>query len=362
MLLDMATSNEFADVTLVSDDKKQFKAHKIVLSANSPAFKGIISDNPLSNSYIYLRGIQSHELEAILQFIYLGQATIDQERMDEFLDVAKSLEIKEISMKNTENEDLRENEFKENFGLPDIQVKHVKENRNSIAKCFDFILESDELPNFESLKPLEDITLKQMPMKANTNSNDKDLEIKQIIVSSGNGEFNNQDFEQINESQVSYYEQSEHQDSIVGNISIKLKNDIRNYSCSKCGNTYSDKSAFNKHLKSSHGHETRNYSCSKCGNTYSDKVNLKKHMKSFHRPDKYACDDCSFKTSIKEYLHGHIKMNHDDTKYQCDQCNYEAPSQGILNSHIKSVHNGGLIQSQSKKIVYSNYFSKISKL
>ena len=55
-------------------------------------------------------------------------------------------------------------------------------------------------------------------------------------------------------------------------------------------------------------------------------------------------------------------MNHDDTKYQCDQCNYEAPSQGILNSHIKSVHNGGLIQSQSKKIVYSNYFSKISKL
>ena len=117
MLLDMATSNEFADVTLVSDDKKQFKAHKIVLSANSPAFKGIISDNPLSNSYIYLRGIQSLELEAILQFIYLGQATIDQERMDEFLDVAKSLEMKEITMKNTENEDLRENEFKEIYSL-----------------------------------------------------------------------------------------------------------------------------------------------------------------------------------------------------------------------------------------------------
>ena len=89
-------SNELTDVTLVSDDKKQFKAHKIVLSASSPVFKSIISDN-LSSPIIYLRGIQSYEIESILQFIYLGQATFYQERMNEFLNVAKSFQIKEIS-------------------------------------------------------------------------------------------------------------------------------------------------------------------------------------------------------------------------------------------------------------------------
>merc|ERR1712189_51161 len=97
MLHDMITSNEFTDVTLVTEDKKHFKAHKVVLSASSPVFKEIIKDNLLSSPFIYLRGIQSHEIESILQFIYLGQATLYQERMNEFLNVAKSLEINEIS-------------------------------------------------------------------------------------------------------------------------------------------------------------------------------------------------------------------------------------------------------------------------
>ena len=67
------------------------------MSASSTVFKNIIRDNNTSNPVIYLRGILSYEIESILQFIYLGQTTIYQERMNEFLDVGKSLEIKEIS-------------------------------------------------------------------------------------------------------------------------------------------------------------------------------------------------------------------------------------------------------------------------
>ena len=44
-----------------------------------------------------MRGIQHQEMESILEFIYLGVATFYQERMKEFLNVAKNLEIKEIS-------------------------------------------------------------------------------------------------------------------------------------------------------------------------------------------------------------------------------------------------------------------------
>ena len=86
------------DVTLISEDKKQFKAHKVVLSASSPVFKNIITGCSLSNPLIYLRGIQSFEIESILQFIYLGEAKFYQDRMNEFINVAKSLEIKEISI------------------------------------------------------------------------------------------------------------------------------------------------------------------------------------------------------------------------------------------------------------------------
>ena len=88
---------QYSDVTLVSDDQTQFKAHKIVLIACSPVFKKIIDNNPSQHPLIYLRGIQSYELASILQFIYLGEAKCFRERMGEFLQVAKDLEVEGIS-------------------------------------------------------------------------------------------------------------------------------------------------------------------------------------------------------------------------------------------------------------------------
>ena len=41
------------DVTLVTEDKKQCKAYKVVLSASSTVFKNIIGDNFSSNPIIY---------------------------------------------------------------------------------------------------------------------------------------------------------------------------------------------------------------------------------------------------------------------------------------------------------------------
>ena len=106
MLQDLMNSNEFTDLTLVSDDRKYFKAHKIVLCASSPVLKNIINDNPSSSPLIYLRGVHSQEVESILQFVYLGKATFYRDRINEFLKVAKSLEIKEIGKDNLINEQL----------------------------------------------------------------------------------------------------------------------------------------------------------------------------------------------------------------------------------------------------------------
>ena len=104
MLHEMMKSNELTDVTLVCDDKRKFKAHKIVLSACSSVFKSIVNDLPQNSSVIYLKGIKHQEMESILEFMYLGVATFYQERMNEFLNVAKNLEIKEIS-KDVEYDD-----------------------------------------------------------------------------------------------------------------------------------------------------------------------------------------------------------------------------------------------------------------
>ena len=62
MLRNMMSSKELTDVTLVSGDKKQYKAHKVVLS--SSLFKNIISESTSTNPIIFQRGIQALEIES----------------------------------------------------------------------------------------------------------------------------------------------------------------------------------------------------------------------------------------------------------------------------------------------------------
>ena len=97
-------NDEFTDVTLICEDKKPIKAHKNILSACSPIFKDIVkleqSDKPIN-----LRGINFSELESIMQYIYLGEATFYEKRMNEFLEVARSLEIKELCHAETDTSD-----------------------------------------------------------------------------------------------------------------------------------------------------------------------------------------------------------------------------------------------------------------
>ena len=52
----MMKSNYLNDVTLVCDDLKEIKAHKIILSASSPVLKELIDHASASNSQIiYLK-------------------------------------------------------------------------------------------------------------------------------------------------------------------------------------------------------------------------------------------------------------------------------------------------------------------
>ena len=97
-LRDMMTTSEFADVTLVTDDKEEIRAHRNILSACSPVFKDMLQNNRSNTeSVIDLRGIQHSEMESIMEFIYLGEARIYEDRMTEFLIALKNLEIKELS-------------------------------------------------------------------------------------------------------------------------------------------------------------------------------------------------------------------------------------------------------------------------
>merc|ERR1712126_1251 len=99
--------NNFSDVTLVSNDLKPFKVHKFVLSACSPVLKDILLNNQHSHPTIYLNGIQSEDLKAILQLIYCGEANVCMKRLKNLFQVVKEFQLTGFDLPNLEKEFFR---------------------------------------------------------------------------------------------------------------------------------------------------------------------------------------------------------------------------------------------------------------
>ena len=85
---------EFADVTLACEDGQQIEAHKVILAASSPFFQGLLKRNRHSHPLIYMKGVKSEDLFAIVDFLYYGEANVYQESLDSFLSIAEELKLK----------------------------------------------------------------------------------------------------------------------------------------------------------------------------------------------------------------------------------------------------------------------------
>ena len=88
---------DFTDVTLAFEDGHQVEAHKVILSASSPFFENILKRNKHSHPLIYMRGIGSIDLLAIIDFLYYGEANIYQENLDNFLNIAEEIKVKGLT-------------------------------------------------------------------------------------------------------------------------------------------------------------------------------------------------------------------------------------------------------------------------
>ena len=65
-------SKEFSDVTLACEDGQQVEAHKIILASSSPFFKDILKRNKHPHPLIYMKGVKSENLMAIVDCLFWG--------------------------------------------------------------------------------------------------------------------------------------------------------------------------------------------------------------------------------------------------------------------------------------------------
>ena len=85
---------EFSDVTIACEDGHQVEAHRVILASSSPFFLNLLRRNKHPHPLIYMRGLKSEDLDAIVDFLYHGAANVYQENLASFLALAGELQLK----------------------------------------------------------------------------------------------------------------------------------------------------------------------------------------------------------------------------------------------------------------------------
>ena len=96
---------DFSDVTLACEDGQQVEAHKVILAASSPFFQNVLARNKHPHPLIYMRGVKSLDMLAIVDFLYCGEANVYQENLDSFLAIAEELQLKGLMGKPNDKVD-----------------------------------------------------------------------------------------------------------------------------------------------------------------------------------------------------------------------------------------------------------------
>ncbi|GLH14746.1 Krueppel homolog 1 [Gryllus bimaculatus] len=91
----------FVDCTLAAEGK-YLKAHKIILSACSPYFQLIFSQENEKNPIVILKDVQFECLKSVLDFVYFGEVQVRESQLSTFLEVARLLQIKGLDSNDKE--------------------------------------------------------------------------------------------------------------------------------------------------------------------------------------------------------------------------------------------------------------------
>ncbi|XP_055837247.1 longitudinals lacking protein, isoforms H/M/V isoform X4 [Episyrphus balteatus] len=100
-VFDTLLENEtLVDCTLAAEGKF-LKAHKVVLSACSPYFATLLSEQYDKHPIFILKDVKYQELRAMMDYMYRGEVNISQDQLAALLKAAESLQIKGLSDNRT---------------------------------------------------------------------------------------------------------------------------------------------------------------------------------------------------------------------------------------------------------------------
>lgn len=344
VLQDLMMNQTFTDVTLVCDDKVQLKAHKIVLTSSSGFFQSILTDVIESNHIIYMRNVNHQEMEAVLKFMYLGEASFMKERSKEFIKVALDLELKAICQDVEENLPKREGCSKNQDSERDTHMiskgySRVNEHETNLEKNRLKV----NLPKPEKLGTLMSSKNENVNQMLKTNEQYSNFkpnveEFDTVLAKPNATETILYDNEQVGIDHVKLVKCMVNIQTVTENLDLNnvdpnisriepnentkpVVDPTKNsYLCLACNIPFVTKAMLWTHCQKYHKGVPN--MCNKCGHRATDSIELKKHKIAVH--NYRTCTKCKFIAFTPATVEDHIKEVHEGFKIKCGECDFES--------------------------------------
>ena len=198
---------------------------------------------------IYLRGIKYSEMESIMQFIYLGEATINQDRTNDFIFVAKSLKITELSR------------------ILDLDIATTMSEK---------INYNEHIHNIETKNQIQDKNEQHAPL---------------FYLKDEKSDFVF-DYGAVIDGPEAKFESDAENKSGIENAKKRK--------CKHCDKTFTGYSGLTQHIDAYH--KGRRFECNQCQKSFRHKQTLKEHIRSQHEGIKFTCNQCEKQFTKKRGL------------------------------------------------------------
>ena len=383
----LKTLRQFSDVTLVCADKTEVRAHQFILTACSSVFKDILANTSHPQPLIYLRGIQHEILESVLQFMYEGEANIYQDRMPEFLKLAKEFDVLGLNIlpeelgRSSQNKVNQETKVVKKFtmetlkedcpgsdredkevlpesihALEDLKKQHqlyqckdcgqlfppssYSELRQHVLKCNPKLLNSGQRAGKSEATP-------QFPCLScdHTASSDFSLKLHQKMVheKQKNIKYIVRSTNTENSAKMSVTEDHHGVDQPIDISDIRKNVKDEPVEEEEVGNSEKETDPLEEDVDSpkeiSEVVKPKLF-CDKCDFSTEQEEDLKTHSRAEHEEVslRYQCPKCNFKGIDKQSTKEHYMSSHEGALFACKQCEFRTRDKAQMYKHIKSNH------------------------
>jgi len=295
--------DHLTDVTL-SCGKQEFSAHKLVLSICSTYFNELFTpkthkQRPANSAAIvYLKDVDPHHLELLLNFMYRGEINVEEDELISLLSTAKGLQIRGLS--DNEEEERSPSPQSENSNHKTIKSKPssssntskaVKRSKTPPSTSSNIPSTSNNQNHPSSMTPSKKIKTEALaggviaqPGPSHVGEDIENPYAEQGAA--GDGGTTEEDFAGFDEVAAEEYnvEGAEEGDGSEmmydGELPAPEGDDISKRTCPVCFKVYSKVYNMKTHLVTHTGE--RKFHCSFCPKGFSQKAHLQRHTLAFH--------------------------------------------------------------------------------